>query len=244
MNRAQLLKGKVMKKLNLFLSLILILVMGTAASAQTVDDVIAKATAAIGGQSAVDAVKSIRMNMTGTYMGDATTMEIAIVKPNFKMIKMNILGMDITTATDGTDYWRSQSGKVVDMTDAAREQFGASFNNYSADGIAELIGNGSFTYSGKEDVNGINADVVKGTITGSGEVSMYFDEAGLPFWILMPTGEGDLDMYFTDYRDVGGIKIAYKFESTVNGEPMMALEIAEAEANADIDPSTFERPAQ
>ena len=233
-----------MKKLNLFLSLILILVMGTAASAQTVDDVISKATAAMGGQSAIDGVKSLRMSMTGTFMGGESGMEILIVKPNNKMIKMTINGMEIISATNGTDYWMSRMGQVMDMPASAKEQFGSSFYQYSGAGIAGLIGNGTFTYSGKEDVNGISADVVKGAFTGSGDVSMYFDATGLPFRMLMPTEEGDLDMYITDYRDVGGMKIAYKFESIANGSPMMVLEITEVEANADIDLSVFARPAQ
>ncbi len=233
-----------MKKLNLFMSLILILMMGTAASAQTVDDVISKATAAVGGQSAIDGVKSLRLTMTGTFMGGESGMEILIVKPNSKMIKMTINGMEIISATNGTDYWMNRNGQVVDMPVAAKNQFGASFYQYSGFGIAGLIGNGTFTYSGKEDVDGISADVVKGTITGSGDVSMYFDAAGLPFRILMPTEEGDLDMYITDYREVGGMKIAYKFESTANGSPMMLMEITEVEANVDIDPSVFAKPAQ
>ncbi len=233
-----------MRKRSSFLALILILVMGAAASAQTVDDVITKATAAIGGQSALDAVKSIRLNMTGTLMGKEVEMEIMTLKPDCKMIKMSFSGMNIVSATDGTDYWERRKGKVADMPEVGAAQFGASFNNFSAAGVADLIGNGTFTYSGKEDVDGIRADVVKGTITGSGDVSMYFDPAGLPFRILMPTKEGDLDMYITDYRDVGGMKIAYKFESFTNGSPMMDLEITKAEANVDIDPSAFARPAQ
>ena len=233
-----------MRKLSLFLSLTLVLVMGTTASAQTVDDVIAKATAAIGGQSALDAVKSTRMNMTGTLMGKEVEMEITTLKPNCKMIKMNFSDMNIVSVMNGTDYWESRKGKVTDMPASASEQFGSSFNNYSAAGVADLIGNGTFTYVGKEDVNGISADVVKGAFTGSGDVSMYFDEAGLPFRMLMPTKDGDLDMYITDYRDVGGVKIAYKFESFANGSPLMDLEITKAEANGDIDPSVFVRPAQ
>jgi hypothetical protein len=235
-----------MNKLNVLfpLILILILVLGTAASAQTVDDVISKATTAIGGQSAIDAVKSIRMTMTGTNLDKEIAMEVAIVKPNYKMIKMNIFDIEIISATNGTDYWVSQRGQVMDMPAASKEQFGSSFNQFSPDGIADLIGNGTFTYSGKEDVDGISADVVKGAFTGSGDVSMYFDAAGLPFRMLMPTEEGDLDMYITDYRDVGGMKIAHKFESFVNGVPQMVLEITESEANVDIDPSVFARPVQ
>ncbi len=102
---------------------------------------------AMGGQSAIDAVKSLRMN--------------------------------IISATNGTDYWMSRSGQVMDIPASGKEQFGSSFNQYSGTGIADLIGNGTFTYSGKEDVNGISADVVKGAFTGSGDVSMYFDEAGM-----------------------------------------------------------------
>ncbi len=235
-----------MNKLNLFLSLILILVMGTAASAQTVDDVIAKADAAMGGQSAIDAIKSLKMNISGTYMGEEVEMEMAVVKPNNKLIRMNIkaLSVDVISATDGIDYWTSRNGQVTDMPVAAKDQFGSSFQMYSGTGAADLIGNGTFTYSGKEDVDGISADVVKGVMTGSGDVSIYFDEAGLPFRMLMPTEEGDLDMYMKDYHDVGGMLIAYKYESFANGSPNMFLEITEVEANVDIDPSVFARPAQ
>jgi len=235
-----------MKKLNLLLSLILILVTGAVATAQTVDDVIAKATAAMGGQSAIDAVKSLKMDIAGTYMGQEVEMEIAILKPNSKLIRMNLLalGVDAISATDGADYWTSRNGQVTDMPASAKEQFGSSFNNYSGTGVADLIGNGTFTYSGKEDVEGKSADVVKGVITGSGAVSIYFDAAGLPFRVLMPIEGGELDMYFTDYRDVGGMLMAYKYESITNGTPDMVLEITKVEANVDMDQSVFARPAQ
>ena len=59
-----------MKKVKLFLSMILILIIGTTASAQTVDDMISKATAAMGGQSAIDAIKSIKIKISAlTWVG-------------------------------------------------------------------------------------------------------------------------------------------------------------------------------
>jgi hypothetical protein len=105
-----------MKQLNLFLSLILILVMGTAASAQTVDDVISKATAAMGGQSAIDGVKSLRMSMTGTAMGGETGMEILIVKPNNKMIKMTINGMEVALVHDSVE------GSIIEVNSLSRSR--------------------------------------------------------------------------------------------------------------------------
>jgi hypothetical protein len=197
-------------------------------------------------QAAIDAVKTVRMDISGTFMGEEVEMEVAIAKPNNKLIRMNILAldMDVLSATDGTDYWTSRNGQVTDMPVSAKEQFGSSFPQYSGTGAADLIGNGTFTYSGKEDVDGISADVVKGVMTGSGDVSIYFDATGLPFRMLMPTEEGDLDMYITDYRDVGGMLMAYKSESFINGSPWMVLEITEVEANVDIDPSTFARPGK
>ena len=235
-----------MKKVKLFLSMILILIIGTTANAQTVDDMISKATAAMGGQSAIDAIKSIKMDISGTYMGKEVEMEVAILKPDNKFIRMNItsLNVDGISATNGTDYWTSQNGQVMDMPLSAKEQFWSSFHLYSGTGASELIGNGTFTYSGKENINGINADVVKGIMTGSGAVSIYFDEAGLPFKILMPTESGDLHMYMSNYRNVGGMLIAYKYEQIVNGSTQMVLEITNVEANIDIDPSTFDRPTE
>ena len=73
---------------------------------------------------------------------------------------------------------------------------------------------------------------------------MYFDATGLPFRMLMPTEDGDLDIYITDYRDVGGMWMAYKFESIANGSPMMVMEITNVEVNVDIDLSIFAKPAQ
>lgn len=235
-----------MKKLNLFLSLIVILMIGTLASAQTVDDLIAKSTAAMGGQSAIDAVKSIRMKISGTYLGGEVEMEVNIEKPDKKWSSMSFkaLGMEIISATNGTDYWMSQNGKVVDMPLGTKEQFWSSFHQFSTTGAANLIGNGTFIYSGKEDIDGINADVVKGVMTGSGALSIYFDETGLPFRMLMPSEGGALNMYMTNYHDVGGMLIAYKYEQIVNDTSQMVLEITEVEANANIDSSTFDRPAK
>ena len=233
-----------MKKLALYAAVFLVLVMATVASARTVDDVISRATAAMGGQSAIDAVRSLEMNMTGTYLGKAVGMEMAILKPDCKLIGMNLMGMEIVSATDGADYWSSRSGQVVDMPAAAKEQFGSSFNQYCGAGIADLIGNGTFTYVGTEEVNGVDADVVEGVITGSGGVSIYFDPEGLPFRILMPNDDGELDMYITDYRDVGGMKMAYKYESFTNGTPDMALQITTVDVNSDLDVTTFTRPGR
>ena len=235
-----------MKKLNKFLYLILILMMGTVASGQTVEDMISKSTAAMGGQSAIDAVKSIRMNISGTYMGKDVEMDVVIVKPDRKLVRMSIkaLNIDNISAANGTDYWMSQNGQVMDMSLSAKEQFWASFHLYSATSAANLIGNGTFAYSGKEDVDGISADVVKGVMTGSGAVSIYFDETGLPFKILMPSENGALHMHMTNYHDVEGMLIAYKYEQIVNGSSQMVLEITKVEANVNIDPSTFVRPAK
>ncbi len=60
----------------------------------------------------------------------------------------------------------------------------------------------------------------------------------------MPIEGGELDMYITDYRDVGGMLMAYKYESITNGTSDMVLEITKVEANLDIDHSIFARPAQ
>jgi hypothetical protein len=184
------------------------------------------------------------MNISGTYMDMEVEMEVAIVKPGNKLIRMNIMDQDVISATNGTDFWMSRNGQVMDMPLSAREQFWSSFHQYSITGAASLIGNGTFTYAGKEDVNGIKAEVVKGVMTGSGAVSIYFDETGLPFRMLMPTEGGALDMYMTNYRDVGGMLIAYKYEQIVNDSSQMILEITEVEANADIDPSIFARPVK
>lgn len=47
-----------------------------------------------------------------------------------------------------------------------------------------------------------------------------------------------------DYRDVGGMKMAYKFESNVKGAPFISLEVTKVEVNVDIDPSVFAKPAE
>ena len=233
-----------MKKLNFYLSIVLILVTGSVVTAQTIDDVISKADAAMGGKAAIDEIKSLKIAIKGTAMGKEATMKVLIMKPTCKLIQMSMSGLENVSATNGTDYWMRQNGKVIDMPEAAVKQFGSSFNQFCGVGIGPLIDNGTFKYIGKEEIDGKSADVIKGVITGSGEVSIYFDEVGLPFKILMPTPEGDLNMYMSDYRDVGGMKIAHKFDSDVKGKPFWNMAISKIEANIDIKPSAFTRPAE
>jgi len=92
-----------------------------------------------------------------------------------------------------------------------------------------------------------NAVMKLGSPFGSLDVSLYIDKktklvTRMSFVDLGPKGErsDEIDDY-TDYRDVSGIKIAFKRTSTTEGR-VTTLELSKVEVDPKVDPAIFKKP--
>ena len=91
----------------------------------------------------------------------------------------------------------------------------------------------------------IDAQVVQGLINGQPQANFYFGPDGLLVrvvtWTRTPVGAVPTQLDYSDYRDVGGLKIP--FDRTVSQTYMqMRLTLTDVQPNAQIDASRFVQP--
>ena len=233
-----------MKKSRVALALAMVLALATFASGQTAESVIQRAIDAMGGQAAFDSITSMSMTMSGTMM---ETMQIGMtmftVKPDKIRIEMSMMGMEIIQATDGTDYWMSQAGQVMDMPEMQKEQFASNKDMFTGGGLSNLEALGAtLEYIGKDTANGIEADVVKLTFENGMIGNYYFSTAdGLPFMMRMDTQVGEMTMNITEYKQFGIIKMPTKMEMETPQGPMV-FTIDDVQINPALEDTLFTRP--
>ncbi len=89
--------------------------------------------------------------------------------------------------------------------------------------------------------------MVQGTLNGKFPVNLYFDDethllARSVTYADSPVGYSPIEVDYADYRELGGLKVPYKFTATwLDGKSIIQLN--EVQANVPIDAAKFARPA-
>jgi len=223
------------------------------ASAQTLDDILAKNLKAKGGLERIKAVKTIRMTGTMTL---GPGMEAALVveqkRPNSMRMEFTLQGMTGVQAYDGNVGWQIMpfSGRTAaeplaeDELKGVQEQadFDGPLTDYKAKGhTVELVG--------KEKVEGSDAYKLKLTLK-NGDVRYIFLDADQFLEVRM---EGKTKVRGTDvesestlgdYKEVGGLMLPHAVESGQRGSPQkMKMTIQKVELDVPIDDARFKMPA-
>jgi len=219
----------------------------SAAAAQILD----KFIQSIGGAAQVGKLTSFVG--TGTYAGFDTDFqkvpaEVDAKSPNQRTVINHLSGGDNVTTYDGTDGWVAAADKPVSPIVLA----GGELDGARVDTIL------SFPATLKQSltkwragfppvtVNGKAAQVVEGTAPGGTRVKLFFDkQTGLLLRQarLMETAVGviPLDVDYSDYRAVAGVKIPYKWTMTwVDGKS--STELTEVKPNVTVAAAKFAKP--
>lgn len=136
---------------------------------------------------------------------------------------------------DGTNGWRIAGGRPTDMTELQKKGVREEMFN-ELPNLFSLSGNPTVIYDGKSGGN----DVL---LFGLGDLSvrLHIDSTGQVVKLAYHGTTGDIDETFSDYREVGGVKMAYKISVIRNGQKSFDAQVTEARANTNPD---LERLAQ
>jgi outer membrane lipoprotein-sorting protein len=227
--------------------------LATAASAQTVDEIIAKHVAARGGMAKLEAVKTMRM--TGTMSvgpGIEAPFTLEMKRPNSMRAEFTLQGQTGVQAYDGTTAWMvmpfmgkkdpealpAEEAKTI----AEQADFDGVLVNYKAKGHTVEL-------AGKEAVEGTDAYKLKVTLK-NGDVRYIFLDAE---YFLEIRTEGSRTMRGTpidfesstgDYKDVEGLMLPHSIESGAKGMPQrQKMTISKIELNPAIEDARFTMPA-
>ncbi len=223
------------------------------ASAQTADEIVAKALAARGGVERAKAIQTERITGTIYFTPELYGPFMAEFKRPGKMHnEMTIEGKTVVRTFNGKDGgWMINpfAGKndpepmsTDDLKDAANQSdFDGPLIDAKAKGnIIEL--------AGMEKLDGRDAYILKVTHR-DGTVSLYsFDKETLLLtkWSGVENIEGKTvthETFFHDYRDVGGLKFAFELDSSSPGaEITQKILVDKIELDPQIDDSHFEKP--
>ena len=221
----------------------------TSAAAEQILD---KYIQAIGGAQQLAKITSFTAK--GTYSGFDTDFqkiptEISAKAPNQRSVTNHLSGGDNTTAFDGNEAWLAGADRPVPLI---------TFTGGDLDG-ARLDAQLCFPASIKQDLSKWHAgfppvtiedrsvQVVEGTAPGGTHVKLYFDkQSGLLVrqTRIMDTTVGfiPLDVDYSDYRAVSGVKMPFKWTTTwVDGQS--TTELSEIQANAAVAAAKFTKPA-
>jgi predicted Zn-dependent peptidase len=223
--------------------------------------VIEDALAAKGGKAKLANLKAFKLAATGTttIQGQSGPVEISrvLVLPDKMRIDATIKPprapgeVVISVGISGQTAWqrgpdpKSNGYIVADITGG--DLAAAAFERWrdpelillkAADPAARL------TPAPDETIDGKAYAVVRlRSPFGDLDVSLYIDKKTKLVGRMSYTDGGNVENDdFTDYRDVGGLKVAYK-RTTTSAERLTALEVKTVEVDPKIDPAIFAKPA-
>ena len=237
-----------MKKL-LVLAVLFVSVM---AQAQTADEVMAKYITAKGGADKLAALKTMRMAMETSVMGNAVSITATIAAGEGVRQDVSVMGQDIITATDGTQAWmvnpmagssdpQVMPGKAGQaMVD--QMSIGGPLLNYKEKG-------GSVQLVGKEQFEGKDVYVLKLTQKDSTTSTHYinattFQDTKVVAKMKAEGQDVESETLFDDYRTIDGYTFPFEQQTTNPQFGRMKIKTIKIEINPTVDEMIFKMPAK
>jgi zinc protease len=214
----------------------------------TAAEIVEKSIEAVGGRAAMEKLASTYAKGTMEFTGQEAhgAIELFAKAPNKQLIIMNLESIgEVKQAFDGQVAWgQDPSGQIIDISGAPLEDtkrtavFNAALKWRELYPKAEL--------AGEDSVGGRKVHVVRLTTAKGVPYTRYYDAA--TFLLLResgrhetPQGPMDIQVEFSDYRDVGGIKAPFLIRQSLPGGEIV-LKISEMKNNVEIDDAKFSKP--
>lgn len=215
------------------------------ANAPTVDQIIDKWVQASGGADAINKITS-RVETGKIIAGNGTqNVEIFAKAPNKRISIVHTPRGDSPTAFDGNGGWMGGGTNVRDMT--AQESAGARMDAvlHFPTEVKQTLTRLRATRPDK--VDGKEMYTVAGSATDGLIVRLYFDEdsgllARMVRYTPTPLGRMPVQVDYSDYRDVNGVKIAYKW-TLARPQGRFTIQLDDVKQNVPVDDSKFTKPA-
>ncbi len=221
------------------------------AHAQTADDVIMKYTSNMGGLDAFNKITTAKM--TGTYSTQGNDIPLTLLIINGKAMRndLEVMGQAIVNS-----YYNGKGWKINPFAGAstATEVTGSELNDFKAQSnlvnqLMDYKAKGhQVEMQGEETVEGIKTFKIKLTNKDDGKVTTYFISVADNILIKSATNrtiqgqEMEVESYFSDLKDIGGVKFFMTRDSKVGGETFQTVKFEKIELNVNIDEKIFEMP--
>jgi outer membrane lipoprotein-sorting protein len=222
------------------------------ASAQTVDEIIAKHAQARGGLEKIKAIKSAKVTGKLVMQGIEIPVTIQQKRPNKMRLDATFQGKTLVQAYDGATAWKidpfqgtsepeKSAGEEEKQTIEQSDMDGSLIDYKEKGHTVELVG--------KADVEGTPAYQLKLT-KKSGDINHIYIDAENYLEIKTtskrktPGGEIEIDAYSGNYKPVNGVMFAFSVEAKAGGQVVQNMVIEKVELDLAIEDSLFKMPVK
>jgi len=222
------------------------------ASAQTVDELIAKNNKARGGIEKLKAVKTIKITGKFFMQGMEAPAVMMFKRPRMVRSEFTLQGMTAVQAYDGTTAWMIMPfmGKT-DPEKMTAEDAKDIEEQSDIDGpLVDYKEKGhKVELTGKEDMEGTPVYKIKVTLKG-GDIRYIFLD-GEHFLEVKGTAkrktqgtEIEIDTYYSDFKAINGVMVPHAIESKVKDQIVSQVTLSKIEMNVEFPDSLFKMPAK
>ena len=221
------------------------------ASAQTVDEVIQKYAANLGGLEAFNKIKTAKITGTFTTQGMDLPMTIQLINGKASRTEVEAMGSTVIRAYKDGKAWTQNPftgmATPTEVTGAEVADYKAQSNlasplmDYKARGHqVELVG--------QETVEGIKTHKIKLTSKDDGKASFYYISAA-DYTMVKSEAEREfqgqtvnVETFFAKLKDVNGVKFAMTRDSKIDGQVFQSINYTGVALNVPVDEKIFDMP--
>ncbi len=221
------------------------------ASAQTVDEVIQKYAANMGGLEAFNKIKTAKMTGTFSAQGNDLPMSIRVVNGKAFRTDLDVPGTPVIRVyNDGKGWTQSPFGGAT----TPRETTPTELNDFRpqcrlASPLMDYKAHGhQVELMGQEDAEGVKAFKIKLINKDDGRTTYYYVKAD-DYTLIKTSTERDingqtatLEVLYSDLKDINGVKFFMTRMQRMNGEVFQTTKFSAIELNVPIDEKIFEMP--
>jgi hypothetical protein len=215
------------------------------ASGPAADQLLDKYLQAVGGATAIEKITSRVMKGTITFGDRNIPIDIYSKDPDKRISFTHTPDGDSVTAFDGHEGWLGFPGRPV------REMHGPDIDAAAMDADLHFATHlkGMFSEAqvrGTEKIGEHEANLVIGQREGKPPLRLYFDEqSGLLVRLVRfgetPLGRMPTQIDYADYREVGGVKIPFRWTLARPGG-RFTIQVGEVKENVPVDDAKFAKP--
>lgn len=226
-----------------------------AASASTVDSIIEKYVAAVGGADAIRQVSTRTMKGVIVAGRVATNIDVIAKAPNKRVTIMHNKPVELTDGTRLNDNFTAFDGKVGWIWNSGRpahEMTGpeSEAESLNAEFALPLRLKEIFPQLRRgrpEEFGGLQCETLNGSGPGRPAVRLYFDtKSGLLVRMVRyadtPLGRNPTQIDYGDYRVIGSVRVPFRWTLSRPGG-RFTIQINEASENLPVDDAKFAKPA-
>ena len=237
-------------KTNKILATTLALFVSIGAYAQTVDEIVDKHVAAMGGVEKLNTVKTLATEQEISVQGMEIPVKTVIVVGKSMRSESQIMGNSMISVVNGTTGWMVRpammggTGEPEDMPAEQLKQsmgqlnpFGSLVNYKDKGTTVELVGKEKV---GKEDVYHLKVTTKEGHV-----VDQFLNAETYMVSKIKTTVQGqNVEIDFSDYEDVEGIKMANTMEMDNPQAGHMVFSTNKITINGPVDETVFKKPTK